>query len=972
MNQFPNQGNGMGAQGFSPGQGNMTPDPNALIAQLVSKDVIINDLTAKLNQSISDIEKLKAKKIKHPLFFDKDPSGVYCAVKGDDKVTVVGMFKVHKVTMATVSNCGEYQNYLLVKYSGDTLTQDTAIVPYQKLCEHHLMSYFPEYHMPADCSRSLAEKFLYMKIINHITEVENPEKIFIPKTAGFACVGNGVSFYSASSFNNNFLNKILPVAIKERKLTMHETSAVEIAGLMPEFINPAPEIITILGYHIAGVMSSIFYVLGINACQILVISSMSTGVLRTAVSLLKVFNRPSLDALALDSSKAEINKALTNSKDEVVIFGDVSITQNDKKRTETLDLIVRKMLVEKTNPYMAAVVSNAAQYLLPADIHFHIELNDEVCFKSDEQCLVTQAYMEKVDSCIIQYICNNYNDVFDFLEERVCYYKEKCDGYLSSNAMATLVMVMCALDLTERIFGVKLISEDLKHLIFSALQESSKAETGNEFAIFNEFSKVFNKAVADGRISVTERTGESVFYRNSYMAVISNGLMFMEENTLSNVILPQMTTTKNLTRLIKSLKSADVLSATNNNTHPLRVKNSQGNMELISMYAFRYQDVLDSSNLDYMQSLQNQDFLNDADKVPENILPLVVNSRGQVAGKKIIYRDKENCHISITGKSGQGKTVLMSQILAGCNRNGDKIVVFDSSESFSKKELCRNLTADYVAENVTFHSIDEKGIPVNMFDLKDITRLPQKKNVVAGVLSAAVDNLSDNQKKLLKTSVSASIESEFSFFQFLDNLAQVKENKSAKTLYNKYLPVYEDLESYGGSSRTWDDVFADLKGIIVISMDSSFSDKGNYLFDMLLVSLFNYQLKNNDTQLSVFIDEIQNQNLGPTGAIGKIMKEGRKFGMALMFATQVSSKGSNTSDKITKQAGTQIFFKPDASSENAVADMLGFGKKEHYKLKELKIGECFVQGDLFNNKLGYNDSVVIKGKTYTHFDVFNK
>ena len=143
-----------------------------------------------------------------------------------------------------------------------------------------------------------------------------------------------------------------------------------------------PEIITILGYHIAGVMSSIFYVLGINACQILVISSMSTGVLRTAVSLLKVFNRPSFDALALDSSKAEINKALTNSKDEVVIFGDVSIAQNDKKRTETLDLIVRKMLVEKTNPYMAAVVSNAAQYLLPSDIQFHIELNDEACFKT--------------------------------------------------------------------------------------------------------------------------------------------------------------------------------------------------------------------------------------------------------------------------------------------------------------------------------------------------------------------------------------------------------------------------------------------------------------------------------------------------------------------------------------------------------------------------------------------------------------
>ena len=50
VKRFPNQDNGKGVQGFSPGQRNTPSAPNALTVQLVLKNVIINDLTAKLNQ----------------------------------------------------------------------------------------------------------------------------------------------------------------------------------------------------------------------------------------------------------------------------------------------------------------------------------------------------------------------------------------------------------------------------------------------------------------------------------------------------------------------------------------------------------------------------------------------------------------------------------------------------------------------------------------------------------------------------------------------------------------------------------------------------------------------------------------------------------------------------------------------------------------------------------------------------------
>lgn len=59
MDRFPNQGNVMGAQGFSPGQLNMLPDQNALQYSL--------------------FQKMLQLKIKYTLFFGKNSSGVYNA-----------------------------------------------------------------------------------------------------------------------------------------------------------------------------------------------------------------------------------------------------------------------------------------------------------------------------------------------------------------------------------------------------------------------------------------------------------------------------------------------------------------------------------------------------------------------------------------------------------------------------------------------------------------------------------------------------------------------------------------------------------------------------------------------------------------------------------------------------------------------------------------------------------------------------
>jgi len=52
-------------------------------------------------------------------------------------------------------------------------------------------------------------------------------------------------------------------------------------------------------------------------------------------------------------------------------------------------------------------------------------------------------------------------------------------------------------------------------------------------------------------------------------------------------------------------------------------------------------------------------------------------------------------------------------------------------------------------------------------------------------------------------------------------------------------------------------------------MSSDFSNSSNQLIDMLISSLYSYQIKNSDRQLDIFIDEIQNQNLSENAPIAR-------------------------------------------------------------------------------------------------------
>ena len=92
------------------------------------------------------------------------------------------------------------------------------------------------------------------------------------------------------------------------------------------------------------------------------------------------------------------------------------------------------------------------------------------------------------------------------------------------------------------------------------------------------------------------------------------------------------------------------------------------------------------------------------------------------------------------------------------------------------------------------------------------------------------------------------------------------------------------------------------------------------------------------------------------------MREGRKDSIGLNISTQYIGNGKEK--HILRQAGVNVYFKPeDSSSIKALATALGLRKNEIWKIESMSKGDCYIQGPIVNFSTNDRDETVISGKT---------
>lgn len=797
-----------------------------------------------------------------------------------------------------------------------------------------------------------------------IRDCPNNAIFTIPEHVGWK-TNNDTTFYiRGDGFESEDFKDSIPDCIKNNRLKPTKESADNILKKVQELLPDSIAVFILFAFRIAGLLSTIYKALGLEWQQILVVEGTHPKTAEAAICLLKTFNRPSMETLALDSSKTKVLSELSTIRDGTVILRDVSITDNEKKRADTLNLLTSELT--HTDPgaviceHNIAVISNVASYLLPSEHCFSVSLDGSLFTEAPEKY---QTVFEEVDAFIIQLFEKNYTNLIATLKKLISSVR-KCECLLPSKASVnTFLILSSSLLLFKSLLNPEFDCRKINTAIINNLIRSTHSDSGNAQAIVNEFSKVLNEEIREDRLNLVDHNSPIDSSDNN--AIIWKNHICLEAKTIEKYIIPKLTVTRNIIRLCKALNETGLLYCTKKNLHPIRIYTENGSLRCIDTYSVSC-DILDRDNIDAVENLHNKDFFFDESPDPY-FMPLIVNSKGKIAGILENTYDKNNRHIYVTGNSGQGKSVLLAQMLYNASMLKHKIIVFDTNDSFTPTELSKSIPDDFIRNNITYHNVEKDGVPIDLFYCSDYLKDSQRKKVIAGILSAPFNTLSEAQSNAIKNALSEFLTAVDKSDRLLpkDMLSFFDEDTPThRSIRNRLSSVFDDIEDSEMSRDTWAEFIEKSKNVIIITMNNCTSESGNQLVDMMLATLFNYQVNDSERQLNIIIDEIQNQNMSETGPIMKIMKEGRKYRISLIGATQPFSKKGDDVGRTMKYATTNIFLKPTSDSESDAAAVLGFNKLEINKFHTMKPGDCFIYGYLYNNESKRNEPATIKGKVY--------
>lgn len=267
-----------------------------------------------------------------------------------------------------------------------------------------------------------------------------------------------------------------------------------------------------------------------------------------------------------------------------------------------------------------------------------------------------------------------------------------------------------------------------------------------------------------------------------------------------------------------------------------------------------------------------------------------------------------NPHMMIVGESGSGKTYATLCLTAELSHRGLPTIIFDYAQGFEIDQL-DEVYKKYVS--VQEFRIGEDGISLNPLQIfANDAKGPYSVAARVSDVFDAVYHLGHIQRKVLiegiiatfekvgiLTSVPSSWKSDpptFAQLQLtLDDFASDKgygNNKNAMALSARLMPFFM-LSSFGSTERgwSWEGLFADADHKVHVLQFRGLEGKTqNITLEILLWHLFFYLKSRGKSALRIYavLDEAHHISFREGGPMGMLLREARKFGLGLIFASQ--------------------------------------------------------------------------------------
>ncbi len=893
----------------------------------------------------------------------------------------------------------------------------TVLVPKDDYIKDSFHKYLKEIFRYPGCSKSK-----FNALVSFLLQTVYSQDFIMFPHQGWQELDDGTLVFAANSTQLYIPHSLISPSVARRKLTVPEYSEHEIIKRWKNFFSKNPSLMFMGYYRIGSLFQYFLRKAGLNIKQILIAEPSQGMSKEQIVATLATNDTVNFPIPTLGAGEDTITKELEYTHDGIALYTDDYFADEEKTMIAGLKNIIRTVKVATINQNLGnglpAVVSKNAAYaatrLAPENV---IVINTDGSEIEDDADTI-KTIVNDIDVLTLSTVSARMTEFRAFIAETIPKFRKDLFEHTQGESLETMVMLLIVELFFRQFLGFTYLDdESLKSLLKIVDCKSDRVMNACE-AIECEFFSILSKmARSKSIVPVLKRRG-MCFDNDGNTFIVDGNRMYIPAEIIE-AILAQMKTTKSLDSLMKALRQTNVLESTDGNTHPIEVHNSAGEPKRLYFYDVSA-EILDADILYKLHNIASESFLLDEVEVPKkDFLALLHDTEGRVAGRQICYTDEENGHSYITGQSGWGKTYLLSQLLAKCFKQGHRVVVFDSSNSFTYEALCRNLSKQFIDSYVSTQDIDKDGIPVDLFAFDHNASLPTKKKQLLGILQAAIGELSPPQSNALRTVLSKvitevddngritcdsiinklnGIDKEFftpeTMKEFLEPLLGELEacdyelsalnecdrhncktiirrlnggrkndgEATLNSLLNRFEPLFEDIEECGMADRTWNSFLGCSKKITIIRTDSAYTESGNQLIDMLLATLYNYQHDNPQVTLDVLIDELQNQNFSKTGPIRKLMKEGRKIHMSFFGVTQDYYPRNTELGSVMGKAGTQIFLRPTPNSANVVAAELRFSKADMERFDSMMRGDIIVKANLFDKKLSRNVPTTISGR----------
>lgn len=840
------------------------------------------------------------------------------------------------------------------------------IIPAEALNKGKVAKYVTHINKIPGCSDKLYNELLCFLI----RTFPNTKKFTLYPHQGWNFL-EGTEVYVQSPDKTDPLFKLVPESVLRRKLAKTTNSTEAIINIWLDMYTKHTSFMVISGLKIGGLLQYFFNSAGFFIQQLFIIEPSENVSADKLTAMLAPNNDPKYPLPTLDSDRETLFEECGYIYDDIAVCIDRTFADEEDKITNNLKDLLKTVIWdnkdEKNSRNVKAVISNNAAYTavkIAPDNVVVLNMDDvELSNNADEIRYITG----QMESYVLSLVQNNFNKVKNYIEFKAKEFSLLVKN-LKSESKITANLLLIVYDFLRNFFGINFMDNDTFNKIVLSIDNTENSFISTSQAILNDFANVLSRLIRSGRFTVVKKH-KGMQIDSSHDAILDGDRLKIRKESLER-ILAEMTKTHKKDGLIKALKQTDTINTKDGNTHLLRTHDIYGRNLDLYLYDITA-EILDADVLSKLYNPEIMAYTLSQDEIPSKDFMSIIRTENGVAGQKVSFKDAENNHFYITGQSGVGKTYLLSQLVAKRFSLGNKVIIFDSSDSFTYESLCGNLSKRFVDDNVTFHDIDREGIPVDLFRIDRSASLPSQKNQLMGILAAAIGELSSSQSNALRTALSQML-SEISPNR-QPQIGDIKSRINGKgatyeSLKNRLEPLFDDIKQCHMSDNSWGDFLRNTDKIIVIRTNSLYTGCGNQLIDMMLATLFNYQRENCTTPLDVFIDEIQNQNFSKISPICKIMKEGRKVHLSFFGATQDYYARNTELGSVMGKAGTEIFLRPTSNSESVVAAELRFNKADMARFDSMGRGDIIVKGSLYNKEQDRNISVILCG----HVDDYPK